>query len=220
MDKQSELQKLFDEITVFEEPKKRNAGPKLVFGEGSINCQIMFIGEAPGFHEAQQGRPFVGNAGQLLNKLLATINLQREDVYIANLLKFRPSENRDPSPQEVEEYSPFLKRQIEIIKPKIVVTLGRFSMNFFIPQAKITRDHGKLLKVGDWIIYPVFHPAAALRDPHRLLDLKADFAKLPQALEKLNKKEDNGNQTKKEEVGQLSLLDWRISKRKVLIGIR
>lgn len=204
MNKTKELKELFDEIKEFETPKKRSAGPNLVFGEGDENAEILFIGEAPGFYEAQEGRPFVGNAGKLLNKMLESIGLKREDVYITNLLRFRPPENRDPLPKEVEEYAPFLKRHIEIIKPKIIVTLGRFSMNYFLPNAKITRDHGKLQNGTGYHLYPVFHPAAALRDPQRMRELEEDFQKLPSILEKLREKDDNDD--KKDKKGQLSLI--------------
>lgn len=191
MNKQKELDMLFEEIKKFELPKKRSAGPNLVFGEGNIDADIMFIGEAPGFYEAQQGRPFVGNAGKLLNKLLESIGLKREDVYITNLIRFRPPENRDPLPKEVEEYTPFLKKHVAIIKPKIIVTLGRFAMNYFLPDAKITRDHGKIHKLTNNVIYPVFHPAAALRDEQRMQELQDDFQKLKDILARMQEKDDN-----------------------------
>lgn len=191
MEKSEALKQLFEDITAFEIPKKRNAGPNLVFGEGDDNAEVMFIGEAPGFYEAEQGRPFVGKAGQLLNKLLESINLQREDVYITNLVRFRPPENRDPLPNEVEEYTPFLKRHIEIIKPLVIITLGRFSMNYFLPEAKITRDHGKPVVMNTFVLYPVYHPAAALRDPTRMKELQADFQKIPRLLATIKKKRDN-----------------------------
>src|SRR3989344_8589833 len=120
----------------------------LVFGEGDPDCEVLFIGEAPGFHENQQKRPFVGRAGQLLDKMIAGIGWRREDVYITNIVKRRPPENRDPLPEEIEDYRPYLGRQIEIIAPKIIVPLGRFSMNYFLPLAKITRDQGKLFEMN------------------------------------------------------------------------
>lgn len=204
MNKQKELDQLFEEIKKFELPKKRSAGPNLVFGEGNSNAEIMFIGEAPGFYEAQQGRPFVGNAGKLLNKLLESIGLKREDVYITNLIRFRPPENRDPLPEEVKEYTPFLKKHVAIIKPKIIVTLGRFAMNYFLPDAKITRDHGTIHKLTNNIIYPVFHPAAALRDEKRMQELEEDFRKLKDILAGMLEKEDNDGNSDK---GQISLID-------------
>ena len=156
----------------------------LVFGEGDPNAKIMFIGEAPGFYEDREMRPFVGRAGQLLNKLLADIKIPREKVYITNIVKRRPPENRDPLPEEIAAYKPYLKKQIQIIHPKIIATLGRFSMNYFLPDAKISRDHGKLFKIKDIIIYPLYHPAAALRATGILKELEADFKKLPIILKK------------------------------------
>src|SRR3989338_1440470 len=114
----------------------------LVFGEGNPEVDVMFIGEAPGFHEDRLSRPFVGRAGQLLDKLLAMISWPRESVYITNIVKRRPPENRDPLPEEISAYKPYLDRQIKIINPKIIAALGRFAMNYFLPDAKISKDHG------------------------------------------------------------------------------
>ena len=151
----------------------------LVFGEGSIDCTVMFIGEAPGANEDRERRPFVGRGGQLLNAMIESIGWKRADVYITNIVKRRPPENRDPLPSEIEAYKPYLTRQIEIINPKVIVTLGRFSMNYFAPEAKITRDHGRVLMVDDRIIFPVYHPAAALRSTEMMNTLKEDFKKIP-----------------------------------------
>ena len=154
-------------------------GATLVFGEGNPDCKVMFIGEAPGFHEDKLGRPFVGRAGQLLDKLILEIKWKRFDVYISNIVKRRPPENRDPTPAEIEAYKPYLARQIEIIKPKVIATLGRFSMNYFLPLAKISNDHGRVFEKDGMIIYPLYHPAAALRATRVLDDLRIDFKKLP-----------------------------------------
>lgn len=154
----------------------------LVFSDGDPDAEIMFIGEAPGFHENRLGLPFVGLAGKLLDKLLTEINWPRSSVYITNIVKRRPPENRDPLPEEIEAYAPYLKRQIEIMKPKLIAPLGRFSMNYFLPEAKISRDHGQLLKTGEQLIYPLYHPAAALRATAILEDLRKDFHKLPHIL--------------------------------------
>ena len=151
----------------------------LVFGEGNQDCAVMFVGEAPGFHEDQLGRPFVGRAGKLLDELIREVGWKREDVYITNIVKRRPPENRDPLPQEIEAYKPYLARQIEIINPKIIAPLGRFSMNYFLPSAKITRDQGKTFKIDGRIIYPLFHPAAALRNPEVMKNLRVAFTRLP-----------------------------------------
>ena len=154
----------------------------LVFGEGNINCQVMFIGEAPGANEDRVGRPFVGRGGQLLDEMIRNIGWKRENTYIANIIKRRPPENRDPTPAEVEAYKPYLTRQIEIIDPKMIVTLGRFAMNYFLPLAKITNDHGKATVVDGRIIFPVYHPAAALRATQMKDIFRADFAKIPKIL--------------------------------------
>ena len=155
---------------------------RFVFGEGNPDASVCFIGEAPGFHEDRLQRPFVGLAGQLLDKLLSEVNWPRESVYITNIVKRRPPENRDPLPEELAVYAPYLKKQIDILQPKIIATLGRFSMNYFLPDAKISRDHGHLLKTNSHTVYPLYHPAAALRSTSVLEDLRKDFHRLPQAL--------------------------------------
>jgi len=163
---------------------------QIVFGDGSAAARLVFVGEAPGFEEDRQGRPFVGRAGQLLNKTLAQIHLKREDVYIANVIKHRPPENRDPLPEELSACRPYLLQQIQIIEPKIIVTLGRFSMMLFLPDAKISRDHGR----PRWVVWqgkkvlvvPLFHPAAALRNPAVMRDFNTDMLKLPDIIAALN----------------------------------
>ena len=151
----------------------------LVFGKGNPDTDVMFIGEAPGRTEDKLMEPFVGRAGKLLDKLFAEIKMPREKFYISNIVKRRPPENRDPLPQEIEAYNPYLKREIQIIKPKIIATLGRFSMNYFLPDIKISASHGKIFKIKDIIIYPLYHPAAALRSTQVLADLTKDFKKIP-----------------------------------------
>lgn len=159
------------------------AGTNLVFGEGDPDAHVLFIGEAPGQKEDQLGRPFVGRSGQLLDRMLTQINLPRPKVYITNIVKRRPPDNRDPLPEEIEAYKPYLARQIEIISPKLVATLGRFSMNYFLPDAKISRDHGQIFPLETFTIFPLFHPAAALRGTTVLNLFEADFLKLRQILE-------------------------------------
>ena len=154
----------------------------LVFGEGDANAEVMFIGEAPGFHEDKLTRPFVGQAGKLLDKLLVEIKWPRDSVYITNIVKRRPPENRDPLPEEIETYKPYLKRQIQVINPKIIATLGRFAMNYFLPNFKISQSHGKGVVLRGKIIYPLYHPAAALRATAILKELENDFKKLPALL--------------------------------------
>jgi DNA polymerase len=160
---------------------------QVVFGAGNPTADLMFVGEAPGFHEDQQGIPFVGAAGKLLEKLLAGIGLQRSDVYIANLLKCRPPGNRDPQPDEIESCEPHLFRQIEIIQPKLVATLGNFATKLLSGKPTgITRVHGEeqwtTLGGNKVLLYPLYHPAAALYTPAMLKILEEDFARLPQLL--------------------------------------
>ena len=157
---------------------------QVVFGVGSPHADLMFVGEAPGFHEDKQGIPFVGAAGQLLTKLLAGIGIAREDVYIANVLKCRPPGNRDPQPEEIEACEPHLWRQIELIQPKLICTLGNFATKLLSGKpAGITRVHGRPQDVvlgGNAVtLYPIFHPAAALYTPRMLAVLEEDFARIP-----------------------------------------
>jgi uracil-DNA glycosylase family 4 len=184
MDKLEELGKLKEEIISDKSLPLRESN--LVFGEGNHNCGVMFIGEAPGLNEDKLGRPFVGRAGKLLDVLIKSIGWKREDVYITNIVKRRPPENRDPLPEEIEAYKPYLARQIEIINPKVLATLGRFSMNYFLPSAKIMRDQGKLfrLQFGKFLV-PIIHPAAALRSTKVMEALEASFKKLPSILVKI-----------------------------------
>ena len=151
-------------------------------GEGPEDAEIMFIGEAPGFNEDRTGRPFVGAAGQFLNKLLAFAGLQRSNVYITNVVKCRPPNNRDPLPEEIAACRPYLDGQIELIKPKVIVTLGRYSMSRWFPGESISRIHGQPKVVGDLTIVPMFHPAAALHQERYRSLIEADFQKLPDIL--------------------------------------
>lgn len=152
-------------------------------GEGPVDSRIMFIGEGPGANEDQTGRPFVGAAGQLLERLLATIGLTREDVYIANVVKCRPPGNRNPESDEIEACKPYLGRQLKIIDPSIIVTLGRFAMERWLPDKKISRVHGQSFRYGSRLIVPLFHPAAALRRPEWQVALEEDFLRLPDYVE-------------------------------------
>ena len=151
-------------------------------GDGDPNAELMFIGEGPGFHEDQQGRPFVGRAGQLLDELLAGISLTRADVFVANVVKCRPPQNRDPQPVEIGACEPFLTEQIEGIRPKLIVPLGRFATQNFIPGTTMGRSRGVPTRVGRWLVYPVYHPAAALRQGAFMDVLREDFARIPQLL--------------------------------------
>jgi uracil-DNA glycosylase family 4 len=161
----------------------------IIPGDGNPNAEIVFIGEAGGYYESIQRKPFVGAAGKLLNQMLASINLSRKDVYITNMVKARPPDNRDPLPDELKKFEKYLNEELKIIKPKLVVTLGRFSMAKFLPSVKITQVHGKLYKreFGDRSLFviPMFHPAAALRAPAVTKMFTEDFLKLPRALQKI-----------------------------------
>ena len=153
-----------------------------VIGEGSHSADIMFIGEAPGENEAKTGRPFCGRAGKVLDDLLNSVGIERKDVYVTNIVKDRPPKNRDPLPDEIEIYAPFLDRQIEIIKPKVVATLGRFSMQYVMTRYglefeldSISKLHGKVFDTKDFKFVPLYHPAAAIYNQHLLGTLKEDF---------------------------------------------
>ncbi len=154
----------------------------VVPGEGAEDAEILFIGEAPGYHEDQQGRPFVGPAGKFLDELLASINLDRQQVYIANVIKCRPTGNRDPLPVEIRNCQEWLERQIEIISPKMIVTLGRYSMSMFFPGKSIGKIHGTAQKQGDVIYFAMYHPAAALHQQSLRQVIEADMLKIPSLL--------------------------------------
>lgn len=208
MDKTVELEKLKQKIIKDKTLPLQESN--LVFGEGNPDCEILFIGEAPGFNEDVQKRPFVGRAGQLLRSNIRKLGWKEEGVYITNIVKRRPPENRDPSEEEIEKYKPYLSRQIEIINPKIIVPLGRFSMNYFLPTAKITRDQGKLFKTGEFFVLPLLHPAAALRGNENMRMFEESFKKIPEALreidaEKFTKTESEDK--KEEEKTQLKIED-------------
>lgn len=178
----SELEELCEEIRRCQKCRLAKGRTLTVPGAGSPKADIMFIGEAPGFHEDQQGLPFVGAAGQFLDKLLASINLSRQDVYIANVIKCRPPNNRDPQPDELAACRPYLDKQIALIKPKMIVTLGRFSMQLAFSGVSISRVHGVPKKVGDIIYYPMFHPAAALHQPRFRAYIEQDMLRIPEIL--------------------------------------
>lgn len=178
MSKQEKLLKIKEEMLTNSDLPLQE-GTNLVFGKGNPDAKVMFIGEAPGATEDKLMEPFVGRAGKLLDKLFEEIKMPRNRFYISNIVKRRPPENRDPLPHEIEAYKPYLKDEIQIIKPKIIATLGRFSMNYFLPDVKISNSHGRIFKIKDIIIYPLYHPAAALRSTNILAKLTKDFKKLP-----------------------------------------
>ena len=176
------LSELCEQITLCQKCDIAKSRTKVVPGEGAEDADIMFIGEAPGWHEDQQGRPFVGPAGQFLDKLLASINLNRQQVYIANVIKCRPTNNRDPLPTEIQNCRPWLDSQIEIIKPKMIVTLGRYSMARYFPGKSISKIHGTAQKRDGIFYYAMYHPAAALHQQSLRQTIEADMLKIPEIL--------------------------------------
>jgi len=178
----SALSELYKEIAVCPRCQLAKHRNKAVPGEGAEDADIMFIGEAPGWHEDQQGRPFVGPAGQFLDGLLASISLKREQVYIANVIKCRPVGNRDPLPSEIQACRPWLERQIELICPRMIVTLGRYSMAMFFPNKSISKIHGTAQKRDNIIYYAMYHPAAALHQQSLRQVIQEDMLKIPSLL--------------------------------------
>jgi len=178
----SELESLVAEVSRCTRCLLHRGRTKAVPGAGPENADIMFVGEAPGFHEDQQGLPFVGAAGSFLDELLESIDLKRDQVYITNVIKCRPPGNRDPLPEEVEACKSYLDRQIELIQPKLVVTLGRFSMARAFPKARISRIHGQPLKISGVIYYPMYHPAAALHQPSLRPIVEDDMRRIPELI--------------------------------------
>ncbi len=164
------------------------ARKKAVPGEGPSDSDILFIGEGPGFHENEEGRPFVGAAGRFLEDLLASISLRREQVFICNVVKCRPPGNRDPQPEEIEACRPYLDRQIAAISPAVIVTLGRFSMARYFGTAKISSVHGQAKTVDGRLVVAMFHPAAALHQPGLKSSIEDDFRKLPALIEQARKR--------------------------------
>lgn len=179
-------------------PELAATATQLVFGDGSPAADIVFIGEAPGKKEDEQGIPFVGAAGKFLNEMLGMINLEREDIYITNIVKYRPPNNRDPLPEEKKAFLPYLQTQLEIIQPKVVVTLGRHSTNCFLPDLQISKIHGEPKRIRlqmkqnndtlEVVILPLYHPAAALYNGAMRQTLVDDFMSIPTIITKLESK--------------------------------
>ena len=201
------LAQIANEVAVCTKCALHESRKKSVAGEGPVDAEIMLIGEGPGFHENEQGRPFVGASGKFLEQLLAQAELTRGDVFICNVVKCRPPENRDPHPDELSACDEYLEKQIETINPSIIVTLGRISMGKFFGNVKISAVHGQMQKVGERFVIPMFHPAAALHQPPLKPSILADFAKLPSQLNEarmalgrkvvVKKKESNSQKTEK-----------------------
>jgi uracil-DNA glycosylase family 4 len=178
----SALSELNTEIALCQQCEIAKYRNRVVPGEGAEDAEVMFIGEAPGWHEDQQGRPFVGPAGKYLDELLASIGLSRKQVYIANVIKCRPQGNRDPLPTEIQNCRQWLERQIEIIHPKMIVTLGRYSMAMFFPGKSISKIHGTAQKRDNVIYYAMYHPAAALHQQSLRRAIEEDMLKIPSLL--------------------------------------
>lgn len=168
-------------------PDLAKAATHMVFGEGSPAAEIVFIGEAPGKNEDLQGRPFIGAAGKFLNEMLATIGLNREDVYITSILKYRPPNNRDPLPEEKISFLPYMQAQLDVIQPKLVVTLGRHSTNCFLPDLQISKAHGQPQQYKGQALLPLYHPAAALYNGSMRQMIIDDFMSIPRIIQQIKK---------------------------------
>lgn len=177
-DRQAKLDAIAQEVAACTACPLHSGRTRTVPGSGPATAEIMFIGEAPGFHEDQQGEPFVGASGKYLTELLGKVGLSRQDVFITNVVKCRPPGNRDPLRPELEACEHYLNRQIDIIDPKIIITLGRFSMARYFPNGRITRIHGQPKRAGGRIYYPMFHPAAILRNPKLRPEMEADMQRV------------------------------------------
>lgn len=180
MEPEQALQEIASQVAVCKNCQLSYARKKAVPGEGPANAEIMLIGEGPGFYENEQGRPFVGAAGAFLNELLGKAGVNREDVFITNVVKCRPPGNRDPLPDELVTCGAYLEKQIETIRPLIIVTLGRYSMARFLPNVRISEVHGQPAWVRGRLIIPMFHPAAALHQPSLKTSVERDFSRLPE----------------------------------------
>jgi len=178
----SALTELYQEMANCQDCELAKYRTKVVPGEGPEDAELLFIGEAPGWYEDQQGRPFVGAAGAFLEQLLVSIGLSREQVYIANVIKCRPPQNRDPLPAEIQACRKWLEHQIEIIHPRMVITLGRYSLARYFPNESISKIHGKARKEDDIIYYPMYHPAAALHQGSLRQIIEADMLRIPEIL--------------------------------------
>lgn len=211
MDKYKELQKIKDEMEKDKNLPLVSRPEDVIPGDGNPDAEIVFIGEAGGYHESVQRKPFVGQAGQLLNKLLTLAGIKREDVYITNMIKTRPPNNRDPLPEELEAYSRYLDKELEIINPEVIITLGRYSMAKFLQNVFISSVHGKKYDVfwrgRDIVVIPMYHPAASLRNGNVMELEKTDFVNLKEILKKIDEeKKTKEVKDDKVDVEQMSLV--------------
>jgi DNA polymerase len=186
---QEDLDRIAKEVAVCKQCRLHASRKNPVPGEGPADARILFIGEGPGFHENEQGRPFVGAAGKFLEELLGLIGLRRNQVFICNVVKCRPPENRDPLPDEIEACRPYLDRQVEAINPPVIVTLGRYSMARYFGVAKISAIHGQASQIGGRVVVAMFHPAAALHQPALKTSIQDDFRRLPGLISQASKTE-------------------------------
>lgn len=204
MDKSQKLQVLQKDLESKKDIPLIKSPEDVVFGDGNPNAEIMFIGEAAGYWESIKRKPFVGNAGKLLDEVMNSVGINRADVYITNMIKIRPPANRDPLPEELLAFAPFVDEEIEIINPKIIATLGRFSMGKFLPDVKISGVHGKVFKINwkgkERIVVPMFHPAAALRRGDVMEQFRNDFKIL------LNLKKELKDREESKKAEQLNLI--------------
>ncbi len=205
MTSEETLKTIAAEVNVCTKCKLCNGRKHAVPGEGPADAKIMFIGEGPGFYENEQGRPFVGAAGKFLEELLGYIGMKREQVFICNVVKCRPPGNRDPEIDELKACSDYLERQIKAINPAVIVTLGRFSMARFMPEAKISAVHGQARRVEGRLVVAMFHPAAALHQPSLKQSVIDDFKKLPGLIASAEKAAPQPPPDDKPETQQLSL---------------
>ena len=205
--KQENLSSLAQEIANCQKCRLCLKRTNTVPGNGDPDSELVFVGEGPGKNEDLQGVPFVGAAGKYLDKLLASIGLTRPQIFITNIVKCRPPDNRDPLPDEISTCSPYLSQQLEILKPKLIITLGRHAMNFFLPSLKISAAHGQPKRYQGQVYLPLYHPAAGLYNPATRTDIDSDFLKIPLILKKL-KDEERKKQTEAEiqSAEQLKLL--------------
>ncbi|MEW6715937.1 MAG: uracil-DNA glycosylase [Chloroflexota bacterium] len=184
MEPKEVLAQIANEVSTCQKCTLRYSRKNGVPGEGPVDAEIIFIGEGPGFYENEQGRPFVGAAGRFLEELLAEIGMKREQVFITNVVKCRPPSNRDPNPEELAACAAYLDRQIQAINPKVIVTLGRYSMGRYIPGAKISDIHGQAMKIKGRLVVPMYHPAAGLHQPSLRPVIERDFSQLPEFIAK------------------------------------
>jgi uracil-DNA glycosylase family 4 len=205
MTAEEELTQIAKEVSVCKLCALHSSRKKAVPGEGPVDSDILFIGEGPGFHENEEGRPFVGAAGRFLEELLASIGLRREQVFICNVVKCRPPGNRDPLPEEIEACRSYLDRQIAVIRPPVIVTLGRFSMARYFGAAKISSVHGQAKTIDGRLVVAMFHPAAALHQPALKQSIEDDFRKLPVLIEQARKRSASSSPPPAGEAKQLSM---------------